>query len=488
MPDPPQTQPPEIPVRARVAEVLSALSFALDLTEGQPPGHAVRSCVIGMRVAQEIGLPIEAQSDLYYALLMKDAGCSTNASTMMQMLGSDDLAGKRDALALDWTRVGWESIQYALSHVKTGAPFLERMRGLFQLALNQKQNARILNQMRCERGASIARRIGLSEAAANAIQCLNEHWDGLGQPQGLRREQIPLLSRIMSLAQTADVFYSRHGNADTAGAIEVVRQRKGRWFDPDTVNAFCSVASRPSLWMDVACAATRVTELEPREDILPAGEATLDNICLAFSDVIDAKSPFTYRHSTGVAGAAVAIAEALSLSKPEVATVRRAALLHDIGKLSVPNTILDKPDKLTNEEWAVVRKHPYYSHEILRRIPGFADLSEIAASHHEKLDGSGYFRNMSAADLSLPARILVVADIYDALAAKRPYRDALPIEAVLGIISKEVPRALDAACFEALKESAESTGAISDSLLSLSVHLEKNKIVETATSPPAGGV
>jgi len=396
-------------------------------------------------VAQEMGLPIEAQSDLYYALLMKDAGCSTNASTMMQMLGSDDLAGKRDALALDWTRVGWESIQYALSHVKTGAPFLERMRGLFEAVLHQKQNARLLMQMRRERGAGIARGIGLSEGAANAIQCLNEHWNGLGQPQGLRREQIPLLSRIMNMAQLAlaDVFYSRHGNADVAGAIEVVRRRKGRLFDPDVVNAFCSVASRPSLWVDVAQAATRVTALEPREDILPADEATLDNICLAFSDVVDAKSPFTYRHSTGVAAAAVAIAEALSLSKPEITTIRRAALLHDIGKLSVPNTILDKPDKLTNEEWAVVRKHRYYSHEILRRIPGFSGLSEIAASHHEKLDGSDYFRNMSAANLSLPARILVIADIYDALSANRPYRDTLPLEAVLGIIKKEVPRALD---------------------------------------------
>jgi putative nucleotidyltransferase with HDIG domain len=472
---------PEIPARARLAEVLSALSFALDLTEGQPPGHAVRSCVIGMRVAQEMGLPIEDQSDLYYALLMKDAGCSTNASKMMQILGSDDIVGKRDAVAMDWTRVGWESIQYALSHVKTGAPFLERMRGLFESALHQKQNAKLLQQMRCERGAGIARRIGLSEAAANAIQCLNEQWNGLGQPQGLRKEQIPLLSRIMNVAQIADIFYSRHGNADVAGAIEVVRRRKGRWFDPDVVNAFCSVASRPSLWIDVAYAATCVTALEPCEDFLPADEATLDNICLAFSDVIDAKSPFTYRHSTGVATAAVAIAEALSLSKQEVTTIRRAALLHDIGKLSVPNTILDKPDKLTSEEWAVVRKHPYYSHEILRRIPGFSVLSEIAASHHEKLDGSGYFRNMSAVDLSLPARILVVADIYDALAANRPYRDALPLEAVLGIIKKEVPRALDASCFEALKESAESATAISDSLVNLSLHVESKKTVDTVS-------
>jgi putative nucleotidyltransferase with HDIG domain len=474
--------------QARAAEVLSALSFALDLTEGQPPGHAVRSCVIGMHLGHEIGLPLEALADLYYALLMKDAGCSTNASRMMQILGSDDIAGKRDAVAIDWTRIGWESIQYALAHVKTGAPFLERVQALFQLAVNQKQNAKILNQMRCERGADIARRIGLSEAAAGAIQCLNEHWNGLGQPVGLRKDQIPLLSRIMNVAQTADVFYCLGGKARPVRAVEMLRKRSGSWFDPNVVKAFCSVASRDSFWADVENAAVRVNQLEPREDFLAADEATLDNICLAFADVIDAKSPFTYRHSTGVAGAAVAIARSLDLSESEVATIRRAALLHDIGKLSVPNTILDKPDKLTNDEWTVVRRHPYYSYEILRRIPGFSGLSEMAASHHEKLDGSGYFRNMGAEQLSLPARILVVADIYDALAASRPYRDALPIETVLGIISKEVPRALDASCFEALKESFGSATEMSAPLQNLSSHLARSPQIEPSSELSAPSV
>lgn len=465
---------------ARTAEVLSALSFALDLTEGQPPGHAVRSCAIGMHLGHELGLPLEALADLYYALLIKDAGCSTNSSKMMQILGTDDIAGKRDAVAIDWTRIGWESVQYALSHVKTGAPFLERVQALFLLAVNQKQNAKILNQMRCERGADIARRIGLSEAAAGAIQCLNEHWDGLGQPVGLRKDQIPLLSRIMNVAQTTEIFYSLGGRAGPARAVEIARKRSGSWFDPDVVKAFCSIAFRDSFRADVENAAVRVNQLEPREDFLTADEGALDNICLAFADVIDAKSPFTYRHSTGVASAAVAIARSLDLSAPEVSTIRRAALLHDIGKLSVPNTILDKPDKLTNDEWTVVRRHPYYSHEVLRRIPGFSGIAEMAASHHEKLDGSGYFRNMGAEQLSLPARILVVADIYDALAAKRPYRDELPLETVLSIIAKDVPRALDASCFQALKESSASASQTTRSLQNLSSHIESKSAAPVA--------
>jgi putative nucleotidyltransferase with HDIG domain len=190
--------------------------------------------------------------------------------------------------------------------------------------------------------------------------------------------------------------------------------------------------------------------LEPREREITMTEAMLDNICLAFAEVIDAKSPFTYRHSNGVAEAAVGIARNLGMPDREIAFIRRAALLHDIGKLSVPNTILEKPGPLTPGEWDVVKQHPSYTLEVLRRIPGFGELSEVAAAHHEKLDGSGYFRGWGAAQMNMPARILAVADIYDALAARRPYRDAMPEEAVFDILRKDAPRALDSDCVEAL--------------------------------------
>lgn len=466
-----QPDPPDAvePASIRVSEVISALSYALDLTEGQPMGHSVRSCIFGMHLAKEIGLPIDLQGDLYYALLMKDAGCSTNASRMFQILGTDDIKAKRDVKTTDWTRLNWESLSYALSHVQTAAPFLERVRSIAEVAFNQKRNAKELVQMRCERGASIARRIGLPETAATAIHSLDELWNGCGQPDGLRGEEIPILSRIMNLAQTLEVFYTAFG---PGAAVEVTRKRRGRWFDPDLVRAFESLANRPGVWTDVENAGARVVEMEPRRDVFEASDATLDNICLAFADVIDAKSPFTYRHSTGVAGAAVAIARTLELSQEEVTLIRRAALLHDIGKLSVSNAILDKPGKLTDDEWQVVRKHPYYSLQILNKVPGFGDLSDIAASHHEKLDGSGYFRNMAAEQLSLPARILVVSDIYDALAAKRPYRDALPLETVFGIMQKDAPKALDAGCLEALKCSCDAANSVTASLLNLSLNTQ----------------
>jgi putative nucleotidyltransferase with HDIG domain len=439
----------------RLSQIVSALSYSLDLTEGRPMGHSVRSCIIGMRLAGKIGLPLTEQSDLFYALLLKDAGCSSNSSKLFHIIAADEIRAKRDVKLTDWTKVGWESLQYALTHVATGAPFLERMRTLMQVAAKQQRESCELVKIRCERGASIARRLGFPESVAQAIHSLDEHWDGGGYPDGLRGRAIPLFSRIMNLSQTLEVFFT-HRSPEAAVALAQTRAK--RWFDPDLVKAAVSLANSGSLWagLDEAGQIEHALALEPEHRRLIADDTMIENLCQAFSEIIDAKSPFTYRHSQGVANAAVAISRQLNFSEEDVTFVRRAALLHDIGKLSVPNAILEKPGALDAAEWGVVKRHPYYTLEILRRVQGFEHLSDVAAAHHEKLDGSGYFRNLTPEQLSIPSRILVVADIFDALAAKRPYRDAMPLENVLGIIQKDAPRALDAECVEALTSVAST--------------------------------
>jgi putative nucleotidyltransferase with HDIG domain len=436
----------------RLSEIISALSYALDLTEGQAMGHSVRSCVIGMRLAQQIGLGIEDQPDLYYALLLKDAGCSSNASRLFHILSADEIRAKRDVKTTDWTRVGWESLHYALTHVATGLPFLERMHRLFQVAATQQQDSCDLVKIRCERGAYIAKQLGFSAPVAAGIHSLDEHWNGRGYPDGLRKTEIPVFSRIANLSQTLDVFLTARG---PAAAIEAVRRRSGRWFDPELVKAAVSLSNTGALWsgLDSEDLINKVVALEPEQRRITASEDTVDNICVAFSEVIDAKSPFTYRHSSGVADAAVEIARWFGMSAREMKLLRRAALLHDIGKLSVPNSILEKPGKLTAEEWKVVQDHPYYTLEILKRIPGFEAMSEDAAAHHERLDGTGYWRGWGSEQMSSAARILAVADVFDALHAKRPYRDSLPLEKVFSMMRKDAPQALDLPCVEALIES-----------------------------------
>jgi HD-GYP domain-containing protein (c-di-GMP phosphodiesterase class II) len=438
----------------RTSELISALSYALDLTEGRSMGHSVRTCVMGMRLAQHIGLSMEEQADLYYALLLKDAGCSSNSSRLFHILNADEIRAKRDVKTTDWTKVGFESLNFALTHVATESALPQRMWKLLQVAATQQADSRDLVKIRCERGSYIAKKLGFSDAVAEGIHSLDEHWNGGGYPNHLRGEEIPMFSRIANLCQTLEVFYEARGEED---ALDAVQARSGRWFDPELVAATMSLSKQGILWLglDSKDLLENVFVMEPEERRLIADDATVDSICLAFADIIDAKSPFTYQHSNGVADAAMDIAIHFGMNEFEKKQLRRAALMHDIGKLSVPNSILEKPGKLTDEEWQVVRDHPYYTFQILKRVPAFKSFSGDAAAHHERLDGSGYWRRLSGDSISKVARILSVADVFDALRAKRPYRDALPLEKVFSIMRKESPKALDLPCLEALMSAAQ---------------------------------
>jgi putative nucleotidyltransferase with HDIG domain len=439
----------------RMSDLISALSLALDLTEGQPMGHSVKACVLGMRIADILGLPLEQRSNLYYALLLKDAGCSSNAARLYEIFGGDERAAKREVKTTDWSRITMDGLDYLSRNVMPGKSRLERVLAIANIALRRKEQSGELFQLRCERGGQIARKIGMSEATTEAIYNLDEHWDGKGFPHGRKGAEIPLLSRIMNLCQTLEVFATIGGPQD---AFQVIKDRCGTWFDPEIVESCRQLEKDAGFWEMIEGPDVRqhAIDLEPLSLFAYADDAKLDSICEAFADVIDVKSPYTNQHSRQVTHYALAIGKRIGLADSDLTIVRRAALLHDIGKLSVPNKILDKPGKLTAEEWESVRLHPYYTQRILERISGFSHLAFIASTHHEKLDGSGYYRNLRATQLPMSSRAITVADVYEALTAKRPYRDALEPDQALAIIAKEVPHALDRECFEALKAEVQS--------------------------------
>jgi putative nucleotidyltransferase with HDIG domain len=435
----------------RLSDVVSALSVALDLTEGQPMGHAIRSCILGLRIADELQLPTGQRSDLYYALLLKDSGCSTNAARLFQIMGADEIQSKCEVKFEDWTKASLSGLRFLLRNVLPGAPLPLRLLRIARIALQQRSNNAELIGSRCERGAEIARKIGLSEATAEAIHSLDEHWNGGGYPESRRGEEIPLLARIMNVSQTLDVFATRSG---PHAAVKAVSERSGRWFDPAIVRVVRSLEHDREIWEAAQgpCAREHVLQMEPGA-ALPASPERIDNICHAFAQVIDAKSPYTFHHSLGVAEASTAIANGMGLAGNTCILVRRAALLHDIGKLSVSNAILEKPGKLTAAEWTVMRMHPAYTKTILRNIRGFDQLAYVAAAHHERLDGTGYPEGLTAKEMSLPARIIAVADVYQALSEKRPYREGLPIDVVFDLMDRDIPEKLDADCLAALKRS-----------------------------------
>lgn len=434
----------------RLSEIISALSYALDLTEGQPVGHAVRSCLLGMKLADQLGLSSLEKSQLYYAILLKDTGCSSNAARVYQIFGTDDHRTKRDLKTTDWTRT-IEGLKYVRRNAAIGQSLFQRAHRIVTIAAGGSKDAAELVQTRCDRGAIIARTLGFSEATASAIYSLDEHWNGRGHPEGLKGEKIPLFARILSLCQTLEVFAS---SVNRTVAFQVIQERSGRWFDPELVRAAKSLENDHTIWdnWETDKARALLMALEPAGDKLLADEAHVSKVCEGFAAVIDAKSPWTHHHSQGVTAAATGIAGEMGLSAKTITMIRQAALLHDIGKLSISNAILDKPGKLTAEEFSVVRRHPVFTQRIVEKVKSFHELAYVASSHHEKLDGSGYFRSLDGNDLSIPARILAVADIYDALSANRPYRPAMPPEKVFQIIARESPGALCPDCVEGLQK------------------------------------
>ena len=417
-----------------MSAVLSGLSAALDITEGHPRGHAARTCLISMRIADALRLPPDDASDLFYATLLKDAGCSSNAARVFQMFGGpNEHATKRAVWLRDWRKLD-QKVRYAFEWVEPEGDFIARIRQFIKLAAIGPGGERELFEIRCARSAAIARALGMSDATAQAVQAMDEHWDGGGHPAGLAGERIPIAARIIGLAQVVEIFW---GVAGPERALEMAAERRGRWFDPELVDCLQSISS-PALWtsLETADLNAAVAAAEPEERAIDATDERLDQIATAFAWVIDAKSSFTFEHSDRVADLALAAATRLGFDAPGLTRLRRAALLHDIGKLAVPNAILDKPGKLTDAEWQVVKQHPALTLHVLQQVPVFRELAEDAANHHEREDGKGYFRGLTADQLTPTARILAVADVADALMHERPYRAALPIERVIAMLKE----------------------------------------------------
>jgi putative nucleotidyltransferase with HDIG domain len=446
-----------------LSEVLSALSYALDLTEGQPEGHAVRSCLIGMRIGEALALDAESRSALYYALILKDAGCSSTAARVAALFGADDGAVKRELKLVDWSRPV-DGALYGIRAAGAGRPLATRLRHVATLARAGVQGARGLVRTRCERGAEIARRLGFPEATAEAMRAVDEHWDGRGYPDGLRGRDIPLLARIAGVAQTADAFLMARG---VDAAMRVVRVRRGTWFDPDLADAVLSWQGDQQWWDTLRTpeAMRLVLDAEPAGRERRIDEPGLDEVAAAFAGIIDAKTPFTYRHSTRVATYARDIAADLGMDAEAARQIYRAGLLHDIGKLGVSNRILEKPGSLTSDEWRVVKQHPVYTWAILDRVRVFRPIARTAALHHERLDGSGYPWGLDGAGLEPAARILAVADAYEAMTSWRPYCAPVPPDTAIFLLDQEGGTRLDAHAVGALRRClAHATAGASDEL------------------------
>ena len=434
-----------------LAEVISALTFALDLTDGAVPGHSLRTCLMGMRLAEALRVPTEELTSLYYALQLKDIGCADSAARLTQIMGADEGG--------PWSPAGWAGdlstnpllLERIWREVLPEVPLPGRI-GRLLGSTSGKDDLRLMLETQRSRSTDTMQHLGMSALTIDAVCAIDEHWDGSGLPLGRRGQAIPLLARICSVAQTLDAFATEYGSEV---ALRMVRSRRGTWFDPEVVRAAQCLHVSGKLWKFCQASDVEATRAEVlRQDpgfSTPLTSERVDQICEAFGSVVDAKSPFTYHHSLGVTDVAVSLAHELDLAPDRISLVRRAAFLHDIGKLAVPNRILDKRGRLTSQEWSVVMRHPALSGSILRRVSAFRELAVLAAEHHERLDGSGYPFHLRAEQISIESRIIAISDCYAAMAEDRPYRVGLSADQILRILAEDVPHKLDGTCFAALK-------------------------------------
>ena len=432
-----------------LSEVISALTFALDLTEGAIPGHSLRTCVLGMRLAIALDVPDAELTNLFYALLLKDIGCSDNAARLSQIMGGPHQQAGTMAAALSTNPLLLERIW---REVLPGVALPAHIGRQLGQTASQDTDPRRAWEVQSSRSTQIMRDLGMTESTIEAVYHIDERWDGTGLPSGQCGDAIPLLSRLCAVAQTLDAFACDSG---PEAAMKMIRSRRGTWFDGSVVRAAQSLHTSGRLWQH--CHASDVEET--RAEVLqqdpgvftPLNPERVDSICEAFGNVVDAKSPFTYSHSLGVTEIAVQLSQEMGLTPERLSLVRRAAFLHDIGKLAVPNRILDKRGKLTPREWTVITRHPALSGSILKRVSAFREIAVLAAEHHERLDGSGYPFGLQSHQISLESRIIALSDCYAAMAEDRPYRVGLASSDILTILAYDVPQKLDGHCFEALQ-------------------------------------
>ena len=438
---------PTVETGTSLAQILGSFSYALDLTEGQPAGHSVRSCWIGSRIGKALGLSETDRHQLYYAILLKDLGCSSNAARICELYEADDRAFKQGYKTVGTNLAA--TLHFVLSRTAPKASWGHRAAAIGNILRNGDAIAQDLITTRCTRGSDIARSLRFPEAVCEGIYRLDEHWDGSGRPGRLRGDAIPLFSRIALVAQIADVFYQHAGSQ---AALDELNRRASVWLDPELVDVAIRLGSDPAFWIDLSSPflEARLTAFAPPEHAVTVDDDYLDDIAAAFGAVIDAKSPFTSGHSRRVADYTALVATEMGMLSARRRWLHRAALLHDVGKLGVSNSILDKPASLDPREWDAMRDHAVQTKAILGRIGALADLAAVASAHHERLDGTGYPLGLADLEISRETRIITTCDYYDALTADRPYRTALPQAEAMAIMKAEVGGALDPECFAAL--------------------------------------
>jgi HD-GYP domain-containing protein (c-di-GMP phosphodiesterase class II) len=400
---------------------MAALSLATDLGLGVELEHGLRSTLFAARLGERLGLDRETASQTYYACLLLHVGCTADAHVSVEHYGdgADVLMRNMLPVLFGSRREVMGAVARTVAQGRApGVRVVEIARTLPKVGREYPSIA----AANCEVAGMLTDRLGLPHSIGALFEHLQERWDGKGALGRVKGDQIPLPLRIAHVARDADVQRELGG---AEHAARVVRERAGGAFDPAVAEVFADEAEAIVGLDDGGEVWEETLAREPGPQLWLEGEA-IDRALSAMGNFADLVSPYLVGHSSGVAELATAAAQRSGLEDEDISAIRRAALIHDVGRVAVPVRIWQKPGPLTTGEWERVRLHPYHCERILARSPFLAALARIATSHHERLDGSGYHRGATATTLTPPARVLAAADAYHAMTEPRPHRRALP--------------------------------------------------------------
>ncbi|HUK69582.1 MAG TPA: HD domain-containing phosphohydrolase [Streptosporangiaceae bacterium] len=415
----------------RLAEAAAVMSLATDLAMGQPLEHGLRTAILAVRLAHSMGLSEDDQVTVFYTGMLHFAGCTAESEIDARFFG-DELAARPQMMAAYLgSRLGLVATAARVAH--PGSPPLARAAVMIRSAFGGVAEFRKWAASHCDVARLLGGRMGLTGQVQAALRHLYERWDGNGMPGELRGPQIPLAVRLMQVAQDADMAWQRGG---AALARRILTERAGSGLDPQGVAAFLALGNdvyegldAPSIWEDAM-----LGEPGPQPTV---SEERLDACLSAIADFADLKSMWTIGHSRGVAEIAGQAAITAGLPAGDVRLLRRAAWVHDIGRVAVPVSVWAKRGPLTRDERERVRLHAYHSERVLDAAAGLRPLARLAGSHGERCDGSGYHRGSRAGDLPLTAWLLAAADCYQAMREPRSYRPALSPRAAADQLCQE---------------------------------------------------
>jgi HD-GYP domain-containing protein (c-di-GMP phosphodiesterase class II) len=410
--------------------------------------HGIGSAYIGLRVADGLGLGDQEREAVYYGALLKDAGCTACASLLGALFPDDARrrAAQSQARLIDRTRLG-EVLGWLANGVPDDSSLPVRGARLLSLLARCGPVMKEVTRSHCEVAELFARRLGFGHHVQQAVRFQTERWDGKGPAYGLRGNASPIAARVVQLAQVAEIW---HGFGGRSVAQARVREARGKRFDPEVAAAFLSLAEREGFWRELAQDSLHadVLAMRPATPAELRTEAQIDAVCEALADFADIRARPRWNHSPDVATQAVAIGERLGLSQGAVRRARRAALLHDLGIVTVPLAVLDRPGPLSEGEREHLRLHSHYTERVLERVGPLRDLAVEASTDHEWVNGQGYHHRLAGDQIPLVGRILAVADMY--LAPTSDRQASAEAAQRLASLQTLVGAQLDASCWEAL--------------------------------------